>query len=168
MARLPLALAALVLVGSLAGCGMLNPFAKPDLTMLEVAGRYRVVEFRIDPVSDAVRDRDLLGDVLSRDATLLLREDGTAAMEVLRGERVDETISGGEYTVSGRSVTVRFSDRDALGRVLLPSEIRFDGDGRELSSEIFREGLNLEDISGDYRGITRADATLRIRLREIG
>ncbi|WP_412060597.1 hypothetical protein [Rubrivirga sp. IMCC45206] len=168
MARFPLALAALVLVGSLAGCGMLNPFAKADLTVLEVAGRYRVVEFRIDPVSEAVRDRDLLGDVLSRDATLLLREDGTAALEVLRGERVDETISGGAYTVSGRTVTVRFADRDALGRFLLPAEIRFDGDGSQLSAEIFREGLNLEDISGDYRGITRADATLRIRLREIG
>ena len=156
----------LALLVAVSGCGLL--FGAADLTALEVAGRYRFTEYTLDPVSDAVRDANLLGDGLSEDMTILLREDGTVALQRLRGENVDETLTSGTYAISGRTVTVRFDDGDVLEDFYMPSEVRFEGDGESLNAEVFREGINLEDISGDYRGITRADVTLRIRLREIG
>lgn len=166
MRLLPVFLVALV-SAPLAGCGTLFGGAA-DLTALEVAGRYRFTEYRIDPVSDAVDDVDLLGDRLSEDVTLLLREDGTAALQRLRGERVDETISNGAYRISGETVTVRFDNAGALDDFYMPAEVDFEGGDRRLEAEVFREGLDLERVSGDYRGVTRADARLRIRLREIG
>ena len=159
-------LAALALAVALSGCGILGGGA--SLTALEVAGRYRFVEYTLDPVSDAVRDVELLGDRLSEDVTLLLREDGTVALQRLRGERVDETISTGTYTISGGTVTVRFDNADALEDFYMPAEVAFEGGDRQLRAEVFREGLDLERVSGDYRGVTRADARLRIRLEEIG
>lgn len=162
--------AAVALSGlALSGCGALGLFGGgADLTAFEVAGRYRFAEYALDPVSDAVRDIDLLGDVVSEDLTLLIREDGTVALQRLRGERVDETLTSGTYDISGRTVTVRFDDDDAVEELYMPSEVAFEADGQTLEAEVFREGLDLERISGDYRGVTRADARLRVRLREIG
>lgn len=168
MRRSPLLIVLLAVVVALPGCGMLGLFGGADLTALEVAGRYRFVEYTLDPVSDAVRDARLLGDVLSEDVTLLLREDGTVALQRLRGDRVDETITSGTFSVSGSTVRVRFDDGEAVEDFYMPDEVAFDADGASLEAEAFREGINLERISDDYRGITRADVTLRIRLREIG
>jgi hypothetical protein len=169
MRRSPLLLALLTAAVALPGCGGLGLFGGgADLTALEVAGRYQFTEYTLDPVSDAVRDIELLGDRLSEDVTLLLREDGTAALQRLRGERVDETLSNGTYTISGGTVTVRFDDPGALDDFYMPGEVAFEGDGQTLRAEVFREGLDLERISGEYRGVTRADARLRIRLEEIG
>ena len=163
---LAFALLAALTAPALAGCGLL--FGASDLTALEVAGRYQFTEVTLDPVSDAVRDVRLLGDAVSEDLTLLLREDGTASLQRLRGDRVDETLTGGTYRISGRTVAVEFDDPGAVEDLYMPGEIRFEGDGETLRADVFREGINLEAISGDYRGITRADATLRLRLREIG
>ena len=163
---LPLAL----IVGLLLpGCGVLGGlFGAPDLTNLEVAGRYRVSEFTVDPVSDAVRDARLLGDQVSEDLTLLLREDGTASLQRLRGEAVDATLSNATYAISGRTVTVRFDDERALGELYLPREVAFEGGNRQLRAEVFRERFDLESISNEYRGLTRADVRIRLRFQEIG
>lgn len=161
-------LLSLVALPILAGCSALGLFGGSALTMLEVAGRYEFTEFTLDPVSDAVRDARLLGDQVSDDLTLLLREDGTVSLQRLRGERVDETVASGTYAISGRDVRVRFDSDRQLDDLYLPRDITFEGGDRQLRAEIFREGVNMEEISSDYRGLTRADATLRIRLREIG
>ena len=166
MRTLSLPALALAVAVALSGCGLLGGGA--SLTALEVAGRYRFTEFTLDPVSGAVDDIDLLGDRLSEDVTLLLREDGTAALQRLRGERVDETLSNGTYAISGGTVTVRFDNAGALDDFYMPAEVAFEGGDRQLHAEVFREGLDLERISDDYRGVTRADARLRIRLEEIG
>ncbi len=150
----------------LSGCGVLGIGGAPDLTALEVAGRYRFTEFTIDPASDAVRDYRVLGNEVRDDLTLILEEGGSARLERLRGDRVDEVEARGSYTLSGRRVRVAFESGDA-DDFLLPSQIDFEGGGSRLRAEVFSEGLNMERISGDYRGITRADATLRIELREI-
>ncbi|MEM6288258.1 MAG: hypothetical protein AAF845_14010 [Bacteroidota bacterium] len=168
MRRSPLSLALLAVVVALPGCGGLGIFGGSDLTALEVAGRYRFVEYTLDPVSDAVREARLLGGTVSEDMTLLLREDGTAALQRLRGDRVDETLASGVFSVSGETVRLRFDDGDALDGIYMPREVAFEADGQSLSAEAFREGVDLERISGNYRGITRADVTLRVRLREIG
>lgn len=157
------ALLAVLALPLLTGCGLLGG---GNLTMIEVAGRYEFTEFTLDPVSGAVRDADLLGDQVSDDLTLLLREDGTASIQRLRGERVDDTVASGSYSISGKDVRVDFDgDVDDL---YMPDRITFRGGDRQLRAEVFREGVNMEDISGDYRGITRADVNLKIRLRRIG
>ena len=47
----------------LSGCGALGMFGgAPDLTAIEVAGRYEFTTFTLDPVSDAVRDYRALGE----------------------------------------------------------------------------------------------------------
>ena len=165
--RALLPLLAVLLVLPLSSCGILGIGGPPDLTNLEVAGRYRFTTFDIDPASDAVRDYRVLGREVNEDLTIRLREDGTASLEKLRGDRVDEVISGGEYTISGRRVRVRFDDGGAVEDYFLPREIDFEGGDQRLRAEVFQEGLNMERISNDYRGITRADATLRLELREI-
>ena len=165
MRTLPLSLFALSVLLALSGCGVLGIGGPPDLTNIEVAGRYRFTQFTIEPASDAVRDYKVLGREVRDDLTLRLDESGSARLETLRGDRVDEVEARGSYSISGRRVRVRF-DGD-VDDFLLPREVDFEGGGQRLRAEVFREGLNMERISGDYRGITRADATLKIELREI-
>ena len=158
----------LTLLVALTGCGGLNPFGGGSgLSALEVAGRYRFVEYTLDPVSDAVRDIDLRDEVLPDDLTLLLREDGTASLQELRGDRPGETLAQGTFTVSGETVAVRFRRGD-VEDYYMPAEVRFEGGDGRLEADVLLEGISLERISSDYRGVTRADARLRIRLREIG
>lgn len=164
MRALPLSLLAFLV--ALSGCGSLLGGGS-DLSVLEVAGRYRFTEYTLDPVSDAVRDIDLRDDVLGDDVTLLLREDGTASLQRLRGDEVDETLAQGSFTVSGETVVTRFRQGD-VEDFYMPAEVRFEGGDGRLEAEVFREGISLERISSEYRGVTRADARLRIRLREIG
>lgn len=158
---------AVLLLLPLSGCGVLGIGGPAPLTNLEVAGRYRFSEFTIDPVSDAVRDYKVLGNEIDDDLTLRLDEDGTARLERLRGARVDEEVSAGRYTISGRMVRVQFDNGGAVEELFMPSNIEFEGGDQRLKAEVFREGLNMERISNDYRGITRADARIRIELREI-
>ena len=158
-------LALLTALLALSGCGVLGIGGPPDLTNLEVAGRYRFTKFEINPASGAVRDYKVLGREVRDDLTLKLDESGAARLETLRGDRVDRVESQGSYTISGRTVRVRFDDD--VEDYLLPREIEFEGGGERLRAEVFREGLDMERISDDYRGITRADATLQIELREI-
>ena len=165
MRTLPFSLSALAVLLVLSGCGVLGIGGAPDLTNIEVAGRYEFTTFTIEPASGAVRDYKVLGREVRDDLTLKLDENGSARLETLRGDRVDEVEARGSYSISGRRVRVRF-DGD-VGDFLLPREIDFEGGDQRLRAEVFREGLNMERISGDYRGITRADATLKIELREI-
>lgn len=160
--RLP-ALSALAVLLALSGCGILG--GSRSLTNVEVAGRYEFTRFDIDPASGAVRDYRVLGREVRDDLTLRLDEDGSARLETLRDGRPDEVRARGSYSISGRTVRVRFSDN--TDDYFLPREVDFEGGDQRLKAEVFREGLNMERISGDYRGITRADATLRIELREI-
>ncbi|MEM0961099.1 MAG: hypothetical protein AAGK21_01005, partial [Bacteroidota bacterium] len=67
-----------------------------------------------------------------------------------------------------RTVRVSFDDGREVDEFFMPSEIDFEGGDERLRTEIFQEGVNLERISSDYRGITRADIVARIELREIG
>ena len=136
------------------------------LSPLEVAGRYRFTAFTLDPASDAVRDYRVLGNEVTDDVTLLLTEDGTVRLERLRGDRVDEALASGRYTISGRTVRVTFTSGD-VGSFFMPSQIDFEGGGERLRAEAFQEGVNLERISNEYRGVTRADVTARMELREI-
>ena len=163
----------------LSGCGALGMFGgAPDLTAIEVAGRYEFTTFTLDPVSDAVRDYRALGEEVSEDLTLFLQEDGTVRLERLRGDRVDEVMARGTYEIRGRTVRVSFDDGTtfdtvrsnggAVEEIFLPSEIDFEGGDERLKADIFREAVNLERVSNDYRGITRADVTVRVELREIG
>ena len=148
----------------LSGCGILG--GATPLTNLEVAGRYRFTEFTLDPTSDAVRDYRVMGNEVNDDLTMILTEGGDVRLETLRGDRVDEVKAEGSYTISGRDVRVRF-DRGDADEYFLPDEVTFQGGDQRLRAEVFREGLNMERISSDYRGITRADATLKLELREI-
>ncbi len=149
----------------LSGCGVLGIGGPPDLTNLEVAGRYRFTKFEIDPASDAVRDYEVLGREVRDDLTLRLDESGAARLETVRDDRVDEVKAQGNYSISGRRVRVRLDGN--ADDYLLPREITFEGGDKRLRAEVFREGLNMERISDEYRGITRADATLKIELRGI-
>lgn len=159
----------LLLTLPLSGCSVLGLFGgAADLTTVEVAGRYRFTMVTVDPVSDAVRDYRALGREVSEDLTMMLQEDGVVRLERLRGDRVDAVIANGRYTISGRTVRVTFDDGREVDDFFLPSEIAFEGGGERLRADIFQEGLNLERISSDYRGITRADVTVRVELREIG
>ena len=155
-----------VLAVALAGCGLIG--GASDLSNIEVAGRYEFTDYTVEPTAGSVRAKRLLGDELSRDVTLLLLENGTARFERLRGGRVDETLASGTYTIHGREVRVDFRDLGELGDgLLMPRSISFQGGSGRLSAEVFLEGVNLEDLSSDYRGITRADVNLRMELREI-
>ena len=153
-----------VLLLSLAGCS-----GGADLTAVQVAGRYAFTELTLDPVSDAVDDVDLLDDRVPDDLTLLVREDGTVQLERLEdGERVEggEVAARGSYTIDGDRLRVRF-DR-ALPDYFLPREITFEAGDERLSADVPYEGVDLEEISDDFEGVTRADVVVRIRLREIG
>ena len=160
-----LSLFSLAVLLALSGCGVLGIGGPPDLTNIEVAGRYRFTTFEIDPASGAVRDYKVLGREVRDDLTLRLDENGTARLETLRDNRVDEVKAQGNYTISGRRVRIRLDG--GADDYLLPREVTFEGGDKRLRAEVFREGLNMERISDAYRGITRADATLKIELREI-
>ncbi|MEM1054423.1 MAG: hypothetical protein AAGI52_02765 [Bacteroidota bacterium] len=161
MRALPL-LFALLLVS---GCGLLGGAA--DLTAIEVAGRYAFTEYEIQPTAESLRDLDLLGDEVSDDLTLFLSESGEARLERLRGDRVDETYGTGTYDIRGRTIRLTLRSVGDLDEVLMPRVIEFEGDGSRLSANVFLEGVNLEDVSNDYSGITRADVRLQVSLREI-
>ena len=47
----------------------------------------------------------------------------------------------------------------------MPRSVEFDAGSGRLSSNVFLEGMNLEDVSNDYAGITRADVRLQLSLR---
>lgn len=164
--RISLLALAVTLLLPFSGCGILGMGGPAPLTNLEVAGRYRFTSYTIDPASDAVRDYRVMGNEVNDDLTLVLDESGGVRLETLRGDRVDEVKAEGTYAISGRDVRVRFDSGDA-DAYFLPNEVTFAGGDQQLRAEVFREGLNMERISNDYRGITRADATLRIELREI-
>ena len=165
MRPLPYSVSALAVLLALSGCGVLGIGGPPDLSNVEVAGRYRFTTFEIEPASGAVRDYRVLGREVDKNLTLKLDESGAARLETLRNNRVDRVESQGRYSISGRTVRVRFDGN--VDKFLLPSEVEFRGGDERLRAEIFRENLNMERISNDYRGITRADATLKIELREI-
>ncbi|MEL6616300.1 MAG: hypothetical protein AAFQ43_11210 [Bacteroidota bacterium] len=155
---------ALALAAVIAGCGLLGGAA--DLTAIEVAGRYEFTDYTVEPTAGSVDSRNLEDEL--DDATLLLTESGEARVERLRGGRPDRTLATGVYSISGREVTVTFRDRGDLDELLMPRSVTFDADGSRLRTEVFLEGVNLEELSDDYRGITRADVNLKISLREIG
>lgn len=159
------ALSLLATILFLSGCGLLGGAA--DLTPFEVAGRYSFTEYRIQPTAESLRDLNLLGDEVSRDLTLVLTETGEARIERLRGDRVDETYGIGSYDISGRTVRLRFRDVGDLADVLMPRSVEFDAGSGRLSSNVFLEGVNLEDVSSDYAGITRADIRLQLSLRTL-
>ncbi|OZC02885.1 hypothetical protein [Rubricoccus marinus] len=159
----PLFLLSAVLI---TGCGLFG--GARDLTAIEVAGRYEFTEYSVEPTAGSVDSKNLRGRELPRDVTLVLNEAGEARVERLRGERVDGTLASGSYVIRGREVRIEFSDLGDLGRdVLMPRSITFDADGRRMEADIFLEGVNLEDLSDDYRGITRADVRLLVELRKM-
>lgn len=155
---------ALTLAVLVAGCGLLG--GASDLTAIEVAGRYEFTDYTIEPTAGSVDSRNLEDEL--EDATLLLTESGEARIERLRGGRADETLASGVFAIRGREVTVTFRDRGDLDELLMPRSVTFDANGSRLRAEVFLEGVNLEELSNDYRGITRADVNLKIELREIG
>lgn len=127
----------------------------------------RFTEYTLDPVSDAVRDAHLLGSTLPEDVTIL-REDGSDALQRLRDDQVGETLTEAAYTISGRTVTVTFEDAGAVARFYMPASVDFEAGDRQLRVDVPMEAVDMEATSSDSRGITRADAPLPIRLREIG
>ncbi len=155
----------LALLIGISGCSALGLFGSKGLTMDDVTGRYRFVEVAIEPASDALRDKRLTGDVISDDVSLLLLSDGSARLEALRGDRVDATISTGTFTIKGRDVSILFNDEAALQELSLPTKMTLSGGKGKLEGDIFQEGVNLEAVSNDYRGITEADINLKIRMR---
>ncbi len=147
------------------GCGLLG--GAKDLTPLEVSGRYDFTDYTVEPTASSVDARDVRGRELSRDVSLTLDQAGGVRVERLRGDRVDETLATGNYFIRGREVRIEFEDLGDLGRdILMPRGITFEADGTRLEADTFLEGVNLEDLSDDYRGITRADVRLRIELRK--
>ena len=159
----PLPLVGLAVLVALSGCSALG--GSRDLTNVEVAGRYRFTTFTIDPESGAVRDYKVLGREVRDDLTLLLEENGTARLERLARGVPGDVEAQGRYTISGNRVSVRLDGgADAF---FLPREVTYEAKDQRLRAEVEQSGMNLERISGDYRGITRATATTRIELREI-
>ncbi|MEM6327213.1 MAG: hypothetical protein AAF791_08850 [Bacteroidota bacterium] len=153
----------------LPGCGALGGLfgGGSALSAIEVAGRYEFTEYEIDPVAGSVDDRNLLGREVSRDLTILLTEGGEARLERLSGDTVGETLGTGTYTISGRAVAVRFRRVGDAANVLMPRAIEFEGGNGRLRAEVFLEAVDLEAVSSEYSGITRADIRLKLGLREI-
>ncbi|MEO0556569.1 MAG: hypothetical protein AAF170_00155 [Bacteroidota bacterium] len=161
---LSLLLVALVLPVS--GCGGFGLFGQSDLTALEVSGRYQFTEYTMAPTSGAVRDVDLLRDVLGDNVVLNLELGGIATLERVGENSVEEVLSTGSYEVNGRDVRVNFDDDRRLESFYMPGTIVFEGGGDRLRAEVFQPGVNLEDINNDYQGVTSADVQLKIGLRK--
>ena len=115
----------------------------------------------------AGRDKRLLGDTINEDVTLLLLPDGSARLEQLRGDRIDATVASGMFSIRGRDVTILFDEDRELERLHIPPGMTLRGGKGRLEGDVFQEGVNLEAISSDYRGITEADINLKVRLRII-
>jgi hypothetical protein len=159
---------ALTFAIGLSGCGVLGGlFGSKDLTMDEVMGRYRFTEMTIDPTSDVLRDKRLVGETITDDVTLLLLTDGSARVERLRGGAVDATVSTGTFALRGRDVAIRLGTDAELDRLNIPREMTLRGGKGRLEGDLFQQGVNLEAVSPDYRGITQADITLKVRLRRL-
>lgn len=162
---LSLLLVALVLPVS--GCGGFGLFGKSDLTALEVSGRYQFTEYVMAPTSGAVRDVNLLREVLGDNVVLNLELGGDATLERVSDDAVQDVLSRGTYEINGRDVRVSFDDGGRLRSFYMPGTIVFEGGGDRLKAEVFQPGVNLEDIDDDYQGVTSADVQLRIGLRKI-
>jgi hypothetical protein len=158
-------LSVLALTLALTGCGILGSAA--DLTPIEVAGRYAFTEYTVEPTAGSVDSRDL-EDELGDGITLILTETGEARIERLRNGVAGEALASGVFAINGSDVTVTFRDLGTFGDMLMPRTLTFEADGSRLRAETFLQNVNLEELSDDYRGITRADVNLKIELREIG
>ena len=77
----------------------------------------------------------------------------------LPGELVTRSDPAGRRTIFERFRAMGLAD------VLMPRSVEFDAGSGRLSSNVFLEGVNLEDVSNDYAGITRADVRLQLSLR---
>ncbi|GAB5533804.1 MAG: hypothetical protein Rubg2KO_00530 [Rubricoccaceae bacterium] len=155
------------LVLPVSGCGGFGLFGKSDLTALEVSGRYQFTEYTMEPTSGAVRDVNLLRDVMGDNVVLNLELGGIATLERVGENSVEETLSTGTYEITGRNVRVNFDDGGRLSSFYMPGTIVFEGGGDKLNAEVFQPGVNLEDINDDYQGVTSADVQLKIGLRKI-
>ena len=162
-----LSLLLIALVLPVSGCGGFGLFGKSDLTALEVSGRYRFTEYTMAPTSGAVRDANLLREVLGDNVVLNLELGGTATLERVGENSVEEVLSTGTYEINGRDVRVSFNDGGRLSSLYMPGTIVFEGDGEKLNAEVFQPGINLEDINDDYQGVTSADVQLKVGLRKI-
>ena len=151
----------------MSGCGALGLFGTSDLSALEVSGRYRFTEFVMAPTSGAVKDANLLRDVLGTGVVLNLDLGGQASLERVTDGAVEEVLSRGTYEINGRSVRLEFEDEARLDGIYMPSTLTFEGGDSKLRAEVFLSGVNLEEIDDDYSGVTRADVQLRIRLRKL-
>ena len=167
MRRPLLSLLAILLVLPMSGCGGFGLFGSSDLDPLEVAGRYRFTDYTMEPTSGAVKDANLLRDVLGENVVLNLELGGTLTLERVGDGAVQETFSTGTYEIDGKEVRVSFDDNDRLGSFYMPSTVVFEGGGGRLNAEVFQAGVNLEDIDDDYNGVTSADVQLRIGLRKL-
>ena len=155
------------LVLPVSGCGGFGLFGKSDLDPLEVSGRYRFTEYVMAPTSGAVRDVNLLREVLGDNVVLHLELGGNATLERVGENSVEEVLSTGTYEINGRDVRLSFNDSDRLRSFYMPGTIVFEGGGDRLKAEVFQPGVNLEDIDDDSQGVTSADVQLRIGLRKI-
>ena len=148
------------------GCGGFGLFGSSDLTPLEVSGRYQFTEYVMVPTSGAVRNANLLRDVLGDNVVLNLELGGMATLERVGENSVEEVLGSGVYEINGKEVRLTFDSDDRLGSFYMPSTIVFEGGGDRLKAEVFQPAVNLEDISNEYRGVTSADVQLRIGLRK--
>ena len=149
----------------LTGCGLLG--GASTLTPAEVAGRYAFTEYEVEPTAGSLDGMDLRRS-LGSDVTLRLTEDGVVTAERLRGAAPAETLASGTYSISGREVTLRWDDLGPLADLLMPRRIAFEGGGSRLRADVFLEAVDLESLSDDYDGLTRADVRLIVELREVG
>ena len=157
-------LAALVLAAVvLTGCGGL--FGSSALTEAEVAGVYEFRTYELQPTA-GLDAYDFLDDDLPDDVAMTL-QGGAVRVERLSGGIARDVLARGTYEIRDREVFVAFSDLGELEGLLMPRRIEFDGGGGRLETDVFLSGLDLEAISDDYRGISRADGRLSVELRRL-
>lgn len=157
------ALAALVALVILPGCGLIGG---ASLTPEQVAGTYRVVEFRFVPNASAIATADVLDELDSDDTYLELLTGGVGQFN-LRAEGERASLQPGTFGIGGNNVTFRFTggDRDTREALLLPNRVTFSASGSGTLIAEEEATVDLEAFDGRrYAGLENVEGVLRMRL----
>ena len=138
------------------------------LTIDDIVGTYTFTQLSFNPEAAAIMDANVLDTLIAAQTSFELLQNRSLVLNYQFESASSRAIVPGTYSLDGDEVRIDLDDSfaDARRAILLPDEFTLQvlSNGTQLQANIDRDGVNMEDFSDFYAGVT-TNGTLIIRLR---